>query len=482
MVVLLCGLATERVQGQEAGGDDVALAMQQALVRTIASAERSVVAIARVDKTAADDTFGLEFRPDPFGRRATAFAAPAPTDADFIPKEYATGVVVDRQGLILTACHVLGEDSEYYVTTHDRRVYAATVKGADPRSDMAVLSIQATDLEPVIFGDAATLKKGQIVVALGNPYAIARDGQVSASWGIVSNLARKAPLVTDEAHPSGKSTLHHFGTLIQTDAKLNLGTSGGPLLDIEGRMVGLTTSLAATTGYEQAAGYAFPVDDTFRRVVETLKRGREVEYGFLGISPVNLPLGVQATGIHGTRVDWVVAGTPAERFGIQPGDIITSVNGKPIHDADGLILQVGKLSVDSPVRLSLIRAESIQDVDVALTKYRVRGNQRKIVTAPPPGWRGIQVDYLSADPGFDERAGLGGPAFDDGVIVTSVDKQTQAWEVGMRPGIMVSHVERQGIKNPKEFHEAVSGKSGAVKLRTADSNGENRATTVIAGS
>src|SRR3972149_8527359 len=159
--------------------------------------------------------------------------------------EFDIHVVVDRQGLILTAYHVLGEESDYYVPTHDGKVFLAKIKGADPRSDLAVLAIQAADLEPIPFGEASTLKRGQFVIALGNPYAIARDGQVSASWGIVANLARKAPPVPDESQPTGKSTLHHFGTLIQTDAKLNLGTSGGPLLNLKGEMVGLTPALAA---------------------------------------------------------------------------------------------------------------------------------------------------------------------------------------------------------------------------------------------
>src|SRR5207342_2000310 len=105
----------------------------------------------------------------------------------------------------------------------------------------------------------------------GNPYAIARDGQVSASWGIVANLSRKAGPIPDETSPAGvrNTSLHHYGTLIQTDAKLNLGTSGGALLNLKGEMVGLTTSLAAAVGYEQAAGFALPVDDAFRRAVET---------------------------------------------------------------------------------------------------------------------------------------------------------------------------------------------------------------------
>ena len=216
-------------------------------------------------------------------------------------------MVVDRRGLILTAYHLLGEESDYYVTTADRKVYKATVKAADPRSDLAVLAIEAADLPPITLGNAAELKKGQIVISLGNPYAIARDGQASAAWGIVSNLARKAPPCRASPIPSGRPTLHHYGTLIQTDAKLNLGTSGGPLLNLKGEMVGLSVALAAAAGYETAGGYAIPVDATFRRAVETLEQGREVEYGFLGVQPANL---AAAGGFGRAARDARVAGRP----------------------------------------------------------------------------------------------------------------------------------------------------------------------------
>ena len=334
----------------------VAVAIEGVLTGAIANAEKSVVAIARVRRNDRDDISPLELRADPFGK----FQIPQehrPGDPEFIPNEYATGVVVDRHGLILTNFHVLGEDSDLYVTTVDRRVYPAKIWAADARSDLAVLSIDAKDLVPIQFGDADHLKKGQFVVVLGNPYAIARDGQASASWGIIANLERKAPPQVDE---TSRSTLHQYGTLIQTDARLNLGTSGGAMLNLKGEMIGLTTALAAISGYEQAAGYAVPIDETFRRVVETLKQGREVEYGFLGVAPKSLRESDLAAGRRGVVVHDVVEGTPAKRFGLEAGDIITQVDERPIFDADGLVLQVGKKAHDAVVRL-LGRAQRPHD-------------------------------------------------------------------------------------------------------------------------
>ena len=262
-------------------------------------------------------------------------------------------------------------------------MYAAKIKAADPRSDLAILEIEADNLTPIKFGDASGLKKGQIVVALGNPYAIARDGQASASWGIISNLSRKAPPEQpSESNPTGKDKLYHFGTLIQTDAKLNLGTSGGALVNLHGEMIGLTTSLAATAGYEQAAGYAVPVDDTFRRVVDTLKQGREVEYGYLGVQLENLKDFEILHGARGARIAMVQQGSPADHFGLRQGDVVTQVNGQTVYDADSLMLQVGRLPVESNVQLTLKRDDREQKVQVELAKFPVRGV--KVVTVLPP--------------------------------------------------------------------------------------------------
>ncbi len=465
--LLLLGLAPSLSIGQEPSGIDAAVAIERTLVDVIAGAEKSVVAIARVRKERSDEASTTEFRPDPFGRRAVAASSPQPTDPDFIPNEFATGVVVDRRGLILTAYHVLGDESEYYVTTIERKVYRARIKGADPRSDLAVLAIDATDLVPIRFGDSATLKKGRILIALGNPYAIARDGQVSAAWGIVANLSRKTPAVIEEPDSSGKSTLHHFGTLIQTDAKLNLGTSGGPLLNLQGQMVGLVTSLAAPAGYERAAGYAFPVDKTFRRVVETLKQGREVEYGFLGIQPTNLTDAEKSSGLRGMRVHRVVRGTPATRCGLKDDDIITAVNGQPIFDADGLVLEVGRLPVDATARLSIVRGSRQLELPVALTKFPVRG--RKIVTQPKPAWRGMRIDYPTAAVDLNRRIYDG---FDEGVIVTDVEEGTPAWLAEVRSGQLISHVDRTAVQTPKQFRAAIEGKTGPVRMRVVGRDGE----------
>ncbi|MCC6123678.1 MAG: trypsin-like peptidase domain-containing protein [Pirellulales bacterium] len=465
-MLLSCPGASGWAVAQELSNLDAAAALEKTLVEAIARAEKSVVAVARVKKTPEGESLLLESRPDPFGRRALLPAAPQPSDPDFLPNDYGAGVVVDRQGLILTAYHVLGEDSEYYVTTADRKIYKATPKAADPRSDLAVLSIEAHDLTPITFGDAAKIKKGQIVVVLGNPYAIARDGQASASWGIVSNLARKAPAVPSESDITGKPTLHHFGTLIQTDAKLNFGASGGALLNLRGEMVGLTVSWAATAGFESAAGYAIPIDATFLRVLETLKLGREVEYGFLGVPPANLQSREMLQGLHGVRVSQTVPGTPAVKAGVRAGDIITAVNDEPIHDADGFVLAVGKQPAEATVKLAVLRGGRPRAIEAKLSKYPVRG--KKIATQAEPLWRGLRVEYPTAV--VDEQGrGMSGIAFpSEGVTVVEVAENSPAAAAGLRVGAIVTHVGRTPVNSPKEFRAAVENSSGPVTVQIAD--------------
>jgi len=464
-------------------------AIEGALVEAVARAEKSVVAIARVRKERPGELVNLEPRPDPFGgRRLVPTPPPRPTDPDFVPNEFATGVVVDRRGLVLTVYHVLGEESEYYVTAPNRRVFRAKVIAADPRSDLAVLAPDdsamarpgAMDLAPIVLGDASGLKKGQLVVALGNPYAIARDGQASASWGIIANLARKAPPMPDDADPTGKGTIHHFGTLIQTDAKLNLGTSGGPLVNLKGEMVGMTTAIPAVVGFQESAGYAIPVDATFRRALENLKQGREVEYGFLGIQLGNLGLEEIAAGDGGTRVDRVMPGMPAARHGLRAGDLIVSVDREPVRDPDELVREISKFPLEAAVKLGVRRGAQRLEVEVPLTKYRVRG--RKIVTNAPPAWRGMRVDYATAV--YDAYTALRaeGVTLGESVAVTEVDQGTPAWQAGLRPGMLVSHVERTAVRTPKEFRDAVTRRAGPIELRVASESGEAAVRTIGPGS
>jgi len=451
-------------QPKPASGLDAALALQDTFVRTIAKGEKSVVAIARARK--GEDAARL-------------------VDPRFVPNEFATGVVVDRRGLILTNAHVLGDPGKNdYAVWIDRRPYRAKVKATDPWSDLAILEINAKNLTPVVFGKTKQLKKGQIVIALGNPFGIAKDGKVSASWGIISNLSRKASPNPQAAEK--KPTMHHYGTLIQTDVKLHLGTSGGALLNLKGEMIGLTTSLAARSGCETAVGYAIPVDEAFRHAVKALKEGREVEHGFLGVAPGvgqdALAYRERSRGKFGVVVNRVVAGTPASRTCLRMDDLITHIDGMPIHDADQLILYVGQLPVGHKARLRVERGRgdslSVMHPVAILSKREPVTDWPAVVTVRPTGWKGLRIDYVTAVPGFQTGNYLGEIDPKGCVAVIQVERDSAGFQVGIRSGMFITHINGKRVTTPQQFYTAVRKSRGSASVRFSSRPGKFETRTI----
>ncbi len=436
---------------EEVSGLQAALAIEGALTAAIAQADKSVVAIARVSRSDREEVGALELRPDPFGALRIVPAKSEPGDPDFVPNDFATGVVVDRRGLILTNYHVLADDSDYYVTTVERQgLSGRAIKAADPRSDLAVLTIDAHDLSPIKFGDAANLKKGPDRHRAGQSLCdrSRRPGQRQLGNHLQFRTQGAAHAGRKSAVRRQDDTLHQFGTLIQTDAKLNLGTSGGALVNLQGEMIGLTTAFAAMAGYEQAAGYAIPVDDTFRRVVETLKQGREVEYGFLGVAPESLRESDILAGRHGVRVREVIEGRRPIGLACALDDVITHVNGRPIYDADGLVLQVGKLPAEAVVRLTVERDGEVLPVNAELTKYAVRG--KKIVTTPAASLARNSGRLCHGRSRFQRSHATNGKIDPHGcVLITEVEEYSPAWNQGLRADMAITHVGNRPVNSPE---------------------------------
>ncbi len=441
-------------------------AMQQALVDVIAAREKSVVAIGMFRTN--QDPFG----DNPFGGPLGRDRGQTPS-LDAIPDAYATGVLVDDQGLILTCWHTLKDkhkQTRQYVRLAGEPVWwQVRLRAADPFSDLAVLEIvdakQVTSqvkLQPMPLGDAGSLRKGQLVITLGNPYAIARDGEASAGWGIVANLRRQAaPQEGQQLPHQRRPGLHHLGTLIQTDAKLNLGTSGGALLNLEGKMVGLTTSLAALEGYEKAAGYAIAVDDTFRRALKLLKEGREVEYGFLGVRLRDLTHQERAAGWYGIRIEGVIDGGPASGR-LRPGDIVTHVQGQPILGVSPMMREISRHAPATQLRLTVARPTPERLVpnfaSVQLTKKHITAE--KVVTIPRPAWRGIRIDYSTASDLL-----LGAGRIDPGVRIEEVAPHSAGATAQLKVGQRITHVGDVAVNTPAEFWASVGPRQGAVPLR-----------------
>jgi serine protease Do len=311
-------------------------------------------------------------------------------------------------------------------------------------------------------GDAAKLKKGQFILALANPFAAGfRDGSPSASWGILSNIRRRIPGELNEADRR-RPRLHYYGFLLQTDLRLNLGCSGGALLDLKGNWVGLTTSQAALVGGESAGGYAIPLDDRLKRIIEVLRRGEEVEYGFLGIT-------LQA-GERGAIVGGVTANGPATVAGLLKDDQIVAINEFPVDDQDDLLLNVGAHLAGTEIRLAVQHPGGpVRHTKTVLVKAHWQ-TSGPIIANNRPALGGMRVDYTSTL--------LRGTAGDVtsiplGVVVREVAADSKAATAGLRPELdIITAVDGTPVNTPREFYaaarKAVADKAVAIELTLAE--------------
>jgi serine protease Do len=445
---------------------DLVAAIETVISDAIAKAEPSVVAIHRF-KSDTHETLAIRGR----NRRTVPLQLPGRDDFDgrfppipdpnMISYDYGSGVVIGDRGQILTAYHVVRGARQLIVRAAGRQVFDAEIIAADPRSDLAVIVPSETGgserpkLKPIPIGDAGKLRKGAFLIAMGNSFNAARDGKPSASWGILSNLARRLDLDNEDSSRSRRGAqLNHYPTLLQLDAKLNLGMSGGAVINLKGELVGLTTSAASPTGFDPMAGYAIPMDRLGRRAVETLREGKEIEYGLIGIKPDD-----KATN----RVDQVIVNSPAALGELKAGDEIVAVNGTPVMDFDGLILEVNSYSANDPVRLKIRRGEEIIERTLVLAKFPVEGEV--IATNRPKLWRGMRVDYSSVlrYPTFGNNF-LDRP--NPGVLVTEVEEGSPAAIAGIKKGQLIQRVGDKNVATPHAFAEAVASQSGAVTLET----------------
>ena len=246
-------------------------------------------------------------------------------------------------------------------------------------------------------------------------------------------------------------------TLLQLDAKLNLGMSGGAVVNLRGELVGITTGGGDAEGYDAQAGYAIPIDTMGRRIVETLREGREVEYGFLGI---------RLDPMAPNMVGGVEPGTPADEGDLILNDVILAVNDFPVDAETGLSLALSRAPVGQPVRLKILRSSTELEKTVFLSKYPVSGEV--IATTRPNEWRGLRVDFTSV---------LAGTTFDTTVLkamaqgsvaIVEVQTGTPAERAGLKRGQVITRANGKAVKSPTEFIEAVKGQSGPVKLATSD--------------
>lgn len=447
---------------------EVVAALESALEDAIALAEPSIVAIAR-EKSDRDETTavrGLAPPPpelNPFGRgldrRVGGFSLD-PTNSDMLTFDFGSGVVIGDQGEILTAFHVVKGAARLIVRAADRQGFDAEIIAADPRSDLAVIAPRLRPefgprpkLKPIKLGDASKLRKGAFLLALGNPFNAARDGKPSASWGILSNLARRIePSMDDQARQ--ELSLRNYPTLLQLDSKLNLGMSGGAVINLKGELVGLTTAAANVGGFDAQAGYAIPIDALGRNVVEALKQGKEYEHGFLGIT-------LDPAGTN--KVASASSGSPAAEGGVQINDLVVGVGELVVTDADSLVVAINSVPAGEPVTLKILRGGNPLDRTVELAKRKVAG---VIATNRPSPWRGLRVDFISTLANTTLAPELFEAMARRGVVVTEVEPSSSAEAAGLRPGRIITRVNGQPVPSPRAFAKAVEEAKGPATLDT----------------
>jgi len=495
-VALVCSLVALAIgSGAGRGSEDgqaaalqSALALQKVMQQAIADAEPSIACIF-VSRSDAYQRFGLGPAADEPGRlggydpdvveRSPSARNLSETDRRELakrldladpghqPEAYGSGVVLDEQGLILTNYHVVRDATRVFVRLPEGKSSYADIYAADPRSDLAVLRLLNRNLalKAIKLGDGSKVTRGQFVLSIANPFAAGfRDGKPSASWGILSNIRRRAP--GNFRAESDLRTLHHYGTLLQTDARLSLGCSGGALINLKGEMIGLTTALAAIHGGETPGGFAIPLDDGMRRIIATLQRGEEVEYGFLGVQ-----FELRNDGGEGVMLSHVYAGSPADRAGLHAKDIVVAVNDTPVHDADELLLALGVQLAGAQVRLEVLGATSRfkrQQLEVTLAKYYVHGKKIATEKGARPFFRGLRVDYTSL---LVQQSPLVLLArIPSGVLISEVQSNSPSATALLKPGDIVTHVSGRVVNTPAAFYEAVAGLNGSVELTLATSN------------
>jgi S1-C subfamily serine protease len=449
---------------------DIVAAIETVMADAIARAEPSVVAIHREKAENSQETQAVRGRKRPDNlhdprRQLLLFnegrMPQIPDPSSMISFDFGSGVVIGDRGEILTAFHVVRGARHLIVRAADRQQFDAEIIAADPRSDLAVIAPIQHDaaepprLKPLAIGDAGRLRKGSFLIALGNSFNAAHDGTPSASWGILSNIARKIePELDDANRPRRVLQLMNYPTLLQIDAKLNLGMSGGAVINVKGELVGVTTMAASPAGFDSMAGYAIPMDKLGHRAVRTLREGKEVEYGLLGI---------HADHNFTNRVFELAVNSPAALGQLQINDEIIAVNGAPVVDFESLILAVNVYSAGDTVRLKIRRGEEILERTIVLAKLPVDGEV--IATNRPKAWRGVRVDYTNP-----QNYRTAGPNSLDaaiaGVEVTEVEEGSPAAMAGLKKGQLIRRVADTKIRTPREFAEAVASHDGPVRLET----------------
>lgn len=387
----------------------------------------------------------LKHQPTPFDEFFD-FLYPFPDDKSKKWKEQSlgSGVIASADGYIVTNNHVVERSDEIKVILFDKRSFRAKIIGADPKTDLAVIKINAKDLPVVPWGDSDRLQVGEFVLAIGNPFALSH----TVTMGIVSAVGRADVGIAD------------YENFIQTDAAINPGNSGGPLVNIKGELIGINTAIFSKTGGYQGIGFAVP-SNMVRLVMDQLLKKGKVVRGWIGVTIQELtPELAQKFGLklsEGALVSDVAQGSPAQRGGIMRGDIILEFDGKKVSDVGMLRNIVAQSKIGSQVVIKVLRRDKILAAVVNITELPSDSTD----TAPSQTTKQeSDENALSGMAAMDLNRAvmkqLGIEKDEKGVVVVKIEPGSPAEDAGLRKGDIVEEIDRQKISNLNEFNKVAA--------------------------
>jgi Do/DeqQ family serine protease len=372
-----------------------------------------------------------------------------PREKDYERSGMGSGIIVqkgDHRYYVLTNYHVVKGGKNMVVLLSDEREYACELTGFDERKDLALVSIKTDEPLPVArLGDSGSLKVGDWVIAVGNPYG----WKSSVTSGIVSALGRRLERNTN---------LSNVSDFIQTDANINPGNSGGALVNLRGEIVGINTWITSPTGGSIGIGFAIPVNNAKKLIRDLINDGKP-QYGWLGVSIIRMITSdvEKQLGIFnrkGAFINYVIKNSPAQQGGLLPGDFITSVNGKPIVDESHLIQVIGELDTGVDVSFTLIRQGKEQNI---IFRLAPRPAESAISSMSRGSWPG----FVSLPLSQNVRDKYNIAPEETGVVVFYVEQGTPAFLAGLHSGDIVKRINGHDITDMIGFYGALNDQSAA---------------------
>jgi S1-C subfamily serine protease len=389
---------------------------------------------------------------------------------EHVPESFGSGVIIDTTGLVLTPYHVVRDATKVYVRVPGGKGYYADVHAADSRSDLAVLRLIAPprDLKALPLDSHAEVRQGQFVLAVTNTYAAGfRKDRPDVEWGLVSNLlTRQEQSRERQAEVARPKRLYELPTLIQTTAKLNAACSGGALLNMKGELIGITSSLAVVSNEDAPGGFAVPMSPAMRRIIQCLKEGKEVEYGFLGVT-FNNPGG----GVEGVKISGITTGSPADQAHVPTNQYIVKVDGMPVRDFDDVSLAIGAALAGRTIVLEVAPTPNARghEYKVELAKYYFPGPF--IASRRPSAVGGLRVDYASTL----IKTSVGGQMpIPTGVVVREVVHGSPADKAGIQIDTVITRVNGRQVFTPSQYYDEVARGSGPLELTVKGVGGADK--------